>query len=87
MAIFERVVKFDFSNVEFSRENFINDCAKGFVAKVCLKEFPNNDQRKLLFACPYFSIFGVRLHAEKDIESSKKQKLDLMKYMKYSKKT
>ena len=69
MAIFERVVKFDFSNVEFSRENFINDCAKGFVAKVCLKEFPNNNQRKLLFACPYFSIFGVRLHAEKDIES------------------
>ena len=35
MAIFERVVKFDFSNVEFSGENFINDCAKGFVAKVC----------------------------------------------------
>ena len=69
MAIFERVVKYDFSNVKFSSENFINDCAKGFVAKVNLKEIPNDNQRKLLFACPYFSIFGVRLHAEKDVES------------------
>ncbi len=66
MAIFERVEKFDFSNVRFTKINAFSDYTQGFVIKLQLKEFPKSKKRELLVSCPYFSIFGVRLHAQKD---------------------
>ncbi len=67
MAIFERVIRFDFSSADFSNEWC--DCEKGFFAKIALNKLPSDNERKLLFSCPYFFIYGVRLHAERDKEA------------------
>ncbi len=66
MAIFERVERFDFSSVKFSKKSFTADLANGFAARIRLKRLPDSSTRRLLFACPYFSVYGVRLHAKED---------------------
>lgn len=69
MAIFERIEKFDFSDAEFKKEVFFNGTEKTFSAKVRLNVFPDRSERELLFSCPYFSIYGAKLHVEKDKEA------------------
>ena len=66
MAIFERVEGFDFSSVKFSEKDFSADLTNGFLARICLTCLPDSNTRRLLFACPYFSVYGVRLHAIED---------------------
>ncbi len=66
MAIIERVEKFDFSNVKFDTLDTPKNYSKGFLLKIQLKDFPINNQRKTIVACPYFSVYSVRLHIEED---------------------
>ncbi len=68
MAIFERAERFDFSGVHFGRD-VSGDYEKGFVARLQLKKLPHSNLRSLLFSCPYFSVYGVCLHAERDREA------------------